>query len=215
MSLSTQLVRLSDIKKTNSALRLHSPAQRKKARRLFERQGIVAPIILDERFNIIDGRLRFETSQIREATNCIVEMNNRGLNAYAVVHPVLRQTPVSAKDADIKRAFFAYVDADEKGAADRVRESKLFIPEMEVVTGTKPFLRNHIYFRFDEPMTDMLRWSELQKCLIKEFGTDTAIHNPSRLMRIAGSVAYPSASKLKRHYRAEVTKLLMGGKYVE
>ena len=114
-----------------------------------------------------------------------------------------------------KRAFFAFVDADEKGAADRVRESKLFIPEMEVVTGTKPFLRNHMYFRFDEPMTDMLRWSELQKCLIKEFGTDTAIPNPSRLMRIAGSVAYPSASKLKRHYRAEVTKLLIGGKYVE
>ena len=72
---------------------------------------------------------RFEISQIREATNCIVETNNRGLNAYAVVHPVLRQTPVSAKNADIKRAFFAFVDADEKGAADRVRESKLFIPE--------------------------------------------------------------------------------------
>ena len=158
---------------------------------------------------------RFEITQIREATNCVVEMNNLGLNAYAVVHPVLRQTPVSAKDADIKRAFFAYVDADEKGAADRVRDSKLFVSEMEVVTGTKPFLRNHMYFRFDEPMTDMLRWSELQKCLIKEFGTDTAIHNPSRLMRIAGSVAYPSESKLKRHNRAEVTKLLMGGNYVE
>jgi len=60
MSLSVEKVRLSDIKKTNTELRLHSPAQRKKARRLFERQGIVAPIILDERFNIIDGRLRFE-----------------------------------------------------------------------------------------------------------------------------------------------------------
>ena len=158
---------------------------------------------------------RFEISQIREATSCIVETNNRGLNAFAVVHPVLRQTPVSAKNKDIKRAFFAFVDADEKGAADRVRESKLFIPEMEVVTGTKPFLRNLIYFRFDEPMTDMQRWSELQKCLIKEFGTDTAIHNPSRLMRIAGSVAYPSERKLKRHYKAEVTKLLVGGDYVE
>ena len=71
-----------------------------------------------------------------------METNNRGLNAYAVVHPVLRQTPVSAKNADIKRAFFAFVDADEKGAADRVRESKLFIAEREVVTGTKPFWRN-------------------------------------------------------------------------
>ena len=158
---------------------------------------------------------RFETSQILEATNCIVETNNRGLNAFAVVHPVLRQTPVSAKDADIKRAFFAFVDADEKGAADRVRESKLFIPEMEVVTGTKPYLRNHIYFRFDEPMTDMQRWSELQKCLIKEFGTDTAIHNPSRLMRIAGSVAYPSKKKLEKQYQRELTKLIIGNRYVE
>ena len=63
MSLSVEKVRLSDIKKSNSELRVHSPAQRKKARRLFERQGIVAPIILDERFNIIDGRLRFEIAQ--------------------------------------------------------------------------------------------------------------------------------------------------------
>jgi len=52
MSLSVEKVRLSDIKKTNTELRLHPPAQRKKARKLFERQGIVAPIILDERFNI-------------------------------------------------------------------------------------------------------------------------------------------------------------------
>ena len=63
MSLSVEKIRLSDIKKTNSELRGHLPAQRKKARRLFERQGIVAPIILDERFNIIDGRLRFEIAQ--------------------------------------------------------------------------------------------------------------------------------------------------------
>ena len=47
MSLSVEKVHLSDIKKTNTELRVHSPAQRKKARKLFERQGIVAPIILD------------------------------------------------------------------------------------------------------------------------------------------------------------------------
>ena len=63
MSLSTQLVHLSDIKKTNSELRVYSPAQRKKARKLFEQQGIVAPIILDENFRVIDGRLRFEIAQ--------------------------------------------------------------------------------------------------------------------------------------------------------
>ena len=63
MTLSTQLVRLKDIKKTNSELRVHPPAQRKKAWRPFDRQGIITPIILDERFTIIDGRLRFEIAQ--------------------------------------------------------------------------------------------------------------------------------------------------------
>ena len=74
MPLSTQLVHLSDIKKSNSELRLHSPAQRKKAQRLFKRQGIVVPIILDERFNIIDGRLRFEIAQEQgwKSLDCVV-----------------------------------------------------------------------------------------------------------------------------------------------
>ena len=63
MSLSTKLVRLSDIKKTNIKLRLHSTAQRKKAIRIFESQGILVPIVLDERLNILDGNLRFEIAQ--------------------------------------------------------------------------------------------------------------------------------------------------------
>ena len=74
MSLSTKLVRLSDIKKTNANLRLHSNTQRKKALRIFKRQGIVTPIILDEQLKIIDGRLRFEIAQELglESLNCII-----------------------------------------------------------------------------------------------------------------------------------------------
>ena len=63
MSLSTQLVCLSDIKKTKTKLRLHSPEKRKKALQIFKRQGILALIILDEQLNIIDGKLRFEIAQ--------------------------------------------------------------------------------------------------------------------------------------------------------
>ena len=74
MSLSTKLVRLSDIKKTNTKLRLHSTAQHKKALRIFKRQGIVIPIILDEQLEIIDGRLRFEIAQELglESLNCVI-----------------------------------------------------------------------------------------------------------------------------------------------
>ena len=74
MSLSTKLVRLSDIKKTKIKLRLHSAAQRKKALRIFESQGILAPIVLDERLNIVDGNLRFEIAQELgwKSLNCVI-----------------------------------------------------------------------------------------------------------------------------------------------
>ena len=74
MSLSTKLVCLSDIKKTNTKLRLHSTEQRKKALRVFGRQGILAPIILDEKLNILDGKLRFEIAQELgwKSLNCVI-----------------------------------------------------------------------------------------------------------------------------------------------
>ena len=74
MSLSTKLVRLLDIKKTNTKVRLHSTAQRKKALRVFECQGILAPIVLDERLNILDGNLRFEIAQELgwKSLNCVI-----------------------------------------------------------------------------------------------------------------------------------------------
>ena len=74
MSLSTRVVLLTDIKKSNSVVRVHSPTQRKKARRLFERQGILSPIILDENLNIIDGSLRFDIALELglRSLNCII-----------------------------------------------------------------------------------------------------------------------------------------------
>ena len=74
MSLSTKLVRLSDIKKTNAKLRLHSTTQSKKALQIFKRQGIVTPIILDEQLNILDGNLRFEIAQELgwKSLNCVI-----------------------------------------------------------------------------------------------------------------------------------------------
>ena len=74
MALSVEKVHLTDIRKTNLEIRVHSPTQRKKARRLFERQGILSPIILDEKLNIIDGRLRFDIALELglKSLNCII-----------------------------------------------------------------------------------------------------------------------------------------------
>lgn len=164
--------------------------------------------------NLTPHASRFAQHAFEKAIEHIIAMN-RTHNVYACVNPVPDLVQGSAKDADIQRAFYAFVDGDERGAADRAREFDWFDIAMEVVTGTKPYLRNHIYFRFTDPMEDMRQWTELQKLLIANLNTDKVIHNPSRIMRIAGTVTHPSQKKRNLGYTSEVTKLIIGGKYVE
>ena len=78
-----------------------------------------------------------------------------------------------------------------------------------------PHFSNHIYYRFDEPMTNLSDWTEFQKLLVKELRTDTSIHNPLRIMRVAGTVSYPPKRKLERGYQVELTQLILGDSYVE
>jgi hypothetical protein len=164
--------------------------------------------------NVKPHASRFAQHATNEAIEHIVAMNHTH-NVYACVNPVPDIVQGSAKDADIQRAFYAFVDGDEKGAADRAREFDWFDQAMEVVTGIKPFFRNHIYYRFNCPMEDMRQWTELQKLLIAELKTDKVIHNPSRIMRIAGTVTHPPRKKRELGYTSEVTKLIIGGQYVE
>lgn len=44
----------------------------------------------------------------------------------------------------------------------------------------------HCWWRLAEPMTDLAKWSGAQKSLIALLGTDKAIHDPPRVMRLTG-----------------------------
>ena len=65
--------------------------------------------------------MRFKPDKYLDAVQYIVAKNNTD-NIYVCVNPVPSTIQGSAKDTDIKRSFFAFVDGDEKGAADRARE---------------------------------------------------------------------------------------------
>lgn len=156
---------------------------------------------------------RFALHAFDDAIDFIV-CKNQTHNIYVVVNSVPQDAPETAKDADIKRAFFAFVDADEFGAAERARACDLFSQSMEVVTGVVPHLRNHIYFSFIEPPIEMALWSQIQKKLALTLETNESIHNPSRIMRVAGTVSYPSKTEIMRGFQPELTQLIIGGVYV-
>lgn len=150
----------------------------------------------------------FDPTDIANAAAFAVEMNTAGFNAYVVVNPIRDDhgSGCPANDDSIAGAFFSFADADKGGAAASLR-SAVPAPDFFVVTGTVPFERLHAYWRHREFCTDLPAWSKLQKSIATNLGTDTAVSNPSRIMRLAGTVSWPSQTKRMKGYIPEVVTL--------
>ena len=170
---------------------------------------------LELRF-LADGKLknikRFADDQLMDATDHIVKMNIDNLNAYVCINPVAEialKAGKGAMDEDILRAHFAFADCDEAGAAERLKSSA---PphDFSVITGTQPHLRCHYYWQFYRPLHDLAKWRVIQAGFAKAYGSDSCVKNPSRLMRIAGTVSYPGSGKKVKGYEIERTELRIG-----
>lgn len=157
---------------------------------------------------------RFPMQCCDRAVDDIVQQNSAGMNAYVCVNPVNSKVDSAANkaatDNDILGAHFVFVDCDDLGGAERVAKSNLPY-DMCVMTGQIPFVRQHFYWQLQKPLFDLLRWRNIQKRLIAEYETDAVIHNPSRIMRIAGTITYPSPIKKERGYVSELATFQMVG----
>ena len=155
---------------------------------------------------------RFADDQLMDATDHIVKMNVNNLNAYVCINPIMEiflKAGKGATDEDILRAHFAFADCDEASSAERLKSSA---PPYDfyVVTGTQPHFRCHYYWQFDQPLQNLAKWSVIQAGFAKAYGSDSCVKNPSRIMRIAGTVSYPSPGKKAKGYEIERTELRIG-----
>ena len=94
MKMVLKTLSVEELRSLNSTARQHKRQQRKKARALFSEHGIVVPIILDERMQIIDGILRFEIAK---------ELGLQELNAVVVSDACLLYTSPSPRDLSTSR----------------------------------------------------------------------------------------------------------------
>jgi hypothetical protein len=151
------------------------------------------------------------TDEIDKAITRAIEHNEEGYNVYVMVNPVYpiklpKPRPSnSANDNDIICAYYAFADADTEESSVRLRYAAPH-PTFIVVTGTQPFERLHAYWKLEEAI-DLTGWRELQTYIIRAMGTDRSIINPSRIMRLAGSVTYPDKAKRDRGYCSELVRL--------
>lgn len=95
-------------------------------------------------------------------------------------------------DADVCQAPGFWGDHDSQASVAMLANNPLpFKPPAWIVTGTLPFMRVQSFWRLSEPLTNMDMVRDLNHRLISVFRCDTTTFNPSRLMRMPGSIAWP------------------------
>jgi len=152
----------------------------------------------------------FSVFELEEAAVFAEEKSKAGFNVY--VGPALRQgerPPAGrASDQHVATSAYAWAEYDRAGDDERIQailKQHDLRPAQVVTTGTVPHPRRHLYFALEGTVTpEQLR--AVNTALMKLFGGD-AVHNTSRLMRLAGSISYPPPKKQERGYIDELVTL--------
>ena len=154
---------------------------------------------------------RFTVNKIKEAVDHAEAMNNAKQNIYMCINPIdpIRIIPAGkgATDEDILAAFYCFADADTEGAMENILSFAGPKFTMSVKTGSIPFARGHAYWQLEEPCYNLNAWRNVQKSIAARLQTDGAVVNPSRIMRVAGTVSWPNKQKQAKGYIPELVTM--------
>ena len=150
---------------------------------------------------------KFAADWIDEAVEWSEQLNRLGFNLYVTRNPIRHDCAGSAKDEDVVAAFYVWADCDDKAASTNVFRFDGPKWSFAVTTGRVPHVRAHTYWELEEPCLNMQAWREVQEGIAVHFGSDDKVVNPSRIMRLGGTVTYPDKNKIERGYTTEVASI--------
>ena len=156
---------------------------------------------------------RFALDWIDDAVEHAERMNAAKQNVYMCINPIDGAKAAQIKggkaatDADIAAAFFNFADADTDGAMANILSFAGPKFTMSVKTGTQPFVRGHAYWQLEEPVLNLDAWRQVQVNIAGVLNTDRVVINPSRIMRVAGTVSWPNADKVAKGYVPELVTM--------
>lgn len=157
------------------------------------------------------ARFNSNTDGINLAISHAEVMNALGQNIYMCINPIHEDAQIEAgkgaRDEHIAAAFFCFADADTDGAMQNILSFAGPKFTMSIKTGSTPFVRGHAYWELEEPCLNMDAWRETQRSIAASLGTDPAVINPSRIMRVAGTVSWPGPDKVAKGYVPELVTL--------
>jgi len=151
----------------------------------------------------------FKVEQIDEAVQYAIRHNENNYNVYTTVNPITTDIigGDASKDHNALGSFFCFCDCDTPESVDNYNTlyRSGFKANFAVYTGMKP-KRGHLYFELDTFTQDMEEWSAMQRSIANKLDSDPVVNNPSRILRLAGTVSYPDTRKKNKGRVVEVTE---------
>ena len=154
----------------------------------------------------INKSKKFKRDQIQNAVKYAIEQNEK-YNVYVTINPIAPNRPnPHARDEDILCAFYCYCDCDTPESVVNLQNTMQegFVGSFSVHTGQKP-KRGHMYYEMTQPMVDLDHWRIMQKAIAHKIRSDEVVNNPSRIMRLGGTVNYPDKGKREKGRVIEMT----------
>ena len=137
----------------------------------------------------------FATHEIDQAADYAAKKNAEGCNIYLGVALRDPDTPMFGRASDADHYATTAIGGDldtaeaSNAAPDRTRHCP---PSFIVCTGSHPHRRLQPFWLLDEAVTDPEQHRALFGGIADSLSGDRAITNPSRVMRLAGSIAWPT-----------------------
>jgi hypothetical protein len=144
-------------------------------------------------------------SQIHSAAEAAATLNATGNNIYvgttikSADSPSNRRT--SASHAALATCLAIDIDANLIAGARKLPHG--IKPQLMAVSGTKPELRGHLWMSL-QPTSDLDLLEDVNERAILACGGDMAARGRGLLMRLVGTVSYPSERKRRRGYCVEM-----------
>jgi hypothetical protein len=160
-------------------------------------EGLIELAWNDERTGALSAAELFSTDRIDDLVERAANLNRTpGVNVYvgaALRKPLTRQARRST-DADFLAASCLWADVDSDVVAPAIASCKRrgVPPTMTVVTGRHPHLRAQMWWRLDVPARDPAALRALCANVAAALGGDPSVVNPGRVLRLGGSVAWPT-----------------------
>ena len=158
----------------------------------------------------VNAAKNFSAFEIEKAIAFAETQNKRGYNIYVGASLRQGERPKSGRAGGPHVVDASHAWAEFDGAGDEARITAILkannlTPTLVVTTGTIPHLRAHLYFKLAGAVTRE-KLEAANTALFQLLGSD-AVQAPSRVLRLAGTVSYPSPDKQGRGYAVELTSL--------